>query len=430
MQKTNYQPLLVTGKQIGFSAVVLLSFLGGVYWSMQSDGDADENGASEPFPLKNTARSGSSLADPRFGTKKPEQEDFYPVAEFRQQSALLIGCYNQLNTDPNLYVEIAKALDRRLPVFGLVDSEAQAARGYNLMIENGLPEDAIHFLPLPSNTIWIRDYAPFMVRRKDSSIAMIDAKYINRESEEKRILDEEMAGSLASLLKLPIRSIPISVEGGNILSNGDGSIFSTAKILDVNKGYQFTQNQILEILSDSLGIRRLTYVRAMEGEVTGHIDMFATVLAKNIMVVGDIPKEQDPENHERLNQAVTYFSQVTTSLGPMQVHRIPTPHRWGGNWRSYTNVIMANGILLMPSFSDVPVEIENQAVSIYEQLLPGWEVKKILCDSLVKEEGQLHCISYNLPNYVSLDGLYEKSYRPPSNKNLSKTSILRKSFLK
>ena len=93
----------------------------------------------------------------------------------------------------------------------------------------------------------------------------------------------------------------------------------------------------------------------------------------------------------------------------MQVYRIPMPPRWGAAWRSYTNIILANGILLMPSFSDVDPAIEDAAEEVYRTLLPAWEVKRINCDALVKEEGQLHCMSYNLPKYVSIEGLLRKA---------------------
>ena len=43
----------------------------------------------------------------------PQPEDFYPVAEFRKQGAILLGCHNQINLIPELYAEIAKAIDQK-----------------------------------------------------------------------------------------------------------------------------------------------------------------------------------------------------------------------------------------------------------------------------------------------------------------------------
>ena len=70
---------------------------------------------------------------------------------------------------------------------------------------------------------------------------------------------------------------------------------------------------------------------------------------------------------------------------------------------------MANGVLLMPSYSDVDPALETRAAAVYQALLPSWTIKRINCDRLVQEGGQLHCISYNLPQYVSIDGLNKRA---------------------
>lgn len=308
-------------------------------------------------------------------------------------------------------MDIARAIDGRTPLFGFVSSDAQARVGVELLKESGLPLDAIRFLNVPANTIWIRDYSPFMVRRQDNSIALVDARYIPGATGEKmRAFDDEVASHFASMLGLPIRSMPISADGGNLLSNGDGAVISTAEILLANQLLGYSKDQITDILNDMLGVRLWSFVPPLESEATGHVDMFATFLAKNIVVVGEIEQERDPVNSERLDMAASHFQLMTTSLGPMKVVRIPMPPLWNSMWRSYTNIIMANGILLMPSFSDVDPELEDRIEETYQALLPGWEIKRILCDGLVQREGQLHCISYNLPKYVNLDGLYENAY--------------------
>jgi agmatine/peptidylarginine deiminase len=80
---------------------------------------------------------------------------------------------------------------------------------------------------------------------------------------------------------------------------------------------------------------------------------------------------------------------------------------------------MANGVLLMPSFSDVDPVLEDQAEEVYRSLLPpDWEVERIDCSSLVALRGHLHCISYNIPQFISIDGLQEKAFpRPQEKKN-------------
>ena len=391
--------LLHFAKLSGFALVVIGAFLGGVLWSQYSQPFGSER-IEDAIPSSAKRSSVSAL---------PEPEDFYPVAEFREQSAILLGAYQQFPSNPRLYVDIAKAIGGRVPLFGLVQDESAAVAARETARRLGIPEGSLHFLPLPADTIWVRDYAPFLVRREDNSVFMIDAKYQSRVSREVRKRDEEMANALADLLDLPIRSIPLILEGGNFMSNGDGSIISTGRMVQLNSEFRFGEELLGDLIADYFGVRRWSYVAPLEGEPTGHVDMFATLLGKNILVVGKIDPAVDPVNAERLDRAAAHFSEIVTSLGPMQVYRIPMPPRWGNSWRSYTNIILANGILLMPSFSDVDPAIEDAAEEVYRALLPSWEVKRINCDALVKEEGQLHCMSYNLPKYVSIEGLLRKA---------------------
>lgn len=387
------------GKQIGFAFSILLAFLAGAFWKPIEKPDRGAP-ASDVIPISE---------QPRFGATKAEPEDFYPVAEFRQQAAILIGCYNFLNTDPQLYVNIAREIDGRLPLFGLVDSEQQALIGLNTILEAGLSADAMHFLPLPTNTVWVRDYAPFMIRRFDNSVGMIDAKYQNRLAPNQRKRDDEMAGTLAEIMNLPVRSIPLILEGGNFLGNADGTVVTSSGTITVNQEFDFTEKQIGRMFYDYFGTRRWAYVPTLEGEPTGHVDMFLSFLAKNIAVVASMDPAVDPVNAERLDGVAKQLAMITTSIGPLQVHRIPMPPKWNENWRSYTNIVMANGILLMPSYSDVDPELEQKAEDVYRSLLPAWQVKRIPSDSLVRAEGQLHCISYNVPRYVSIEGLLDRS---------------------
>ncbi|MEC5125287.1 agmatine deiminase family protein [Verrucomicrobiales bacterium BCK34] len=402
-------PLLVISKQVGFALSVILAFLAGVYWSSREGGEKEHESAAPPITFTAPVN--------RYGVARSEPEDFFPVSEFRQQAAIILGCHGEINSNPQLYVEIAKAIGGRTPLFGFVSTVEQAQNGVDLLRRSGLSDEAIRFVVVPSNSIWIRDYSPFMVRRQDNSISLVDSRYVPANGQENvRVSDDEVASHFASMLGLPIRSMPILLDGGNLLSNGDGIVVSTALPILTNRRYGYSADQVSDIICDMLGARLWGYVPALEGEPTGHIDMFATFLAKNSLVLGEIDKNVDPINSARLDIAERTFKTMNSSLGPLQVTRIPMPSKVNNLWRSYTNVIMANGVLLMPSYSDVDPEIEDKAEEVYRGLLPGWEIQRINCDTLVRRQGQLHCISYNLPKYIDLKGLYESAYPVDSSK--------------
>ena len=339
-----------------------------------------------------------------------EPEDFYPASEFRKQSAIFIGCQKNLFLDPQLYGDIAKAIDRKVPLFGVVNTEVEAQAGVKIIKDLGLPPDAMRFIVLPSNSMWIRDYAPLVLRFDNERAVMVDAKYNSRTMREQRKEDDFMGLELARLLGLSVRSVPLLLEGGNLISNGDGLLLTSAKTLDINLKAEFTQKQLMSMFFDYFGIHTVYTVQALAGEPNGHTDMFMTMLAKDLAVIGEVDPSVDPENSARLNENAEFVASLNTSSGPIKVVRIPMPPKWGQDWRSYTNIILANGILLMPSFSDVDPAIEDRAEQVYRSALPDWEIKRINCDKLVKLHGQLHCISYNIPHFVSMEGIIKESF--------------------
>jgi agmatine/peptidylarginine deiminase len=386
-----------------FSILIFIvgAYFGSKYLSWDSSFAVTGN-STKPVSWKSSTRSVVSVSRP---------EDYYPAAEFRPQAAILLGCQSRLPLLPELYAEIAKAVNRKVPLFGVVNSEMQALDGVKLMAELGLPPDLIRFVVLPSNSIWIRDYAPLILRYDEGRAIMVDAKYHNRSMRENRKKDDFMGFEMARLLDLPVRSIPLLLEGGNLVSNGEGMLFTTNKTVRANAAGEYTAKQIGMMFNDFLGVSSVFTVSPLIGEPNGHTDMFMTMLSNNLAVICEIDPAVDPANSALLNENAKLISSVTSSAGPVVVKRIPMPPRSGEHWRSYTNVIMANGVLLMPSFSDVDPALEARAEEVYRSCLPpGWEVKRINCDKLVNLNGQLHCISYNIPNFVSIEGLSRKAF--------------------
>jgi hypothetical protein len=72
------------------------------------------------------------------------------------------------------------------------------------------------------------------------------------------------------------------------------------------------------------------------------------------------------------------------------------PSNHDGVWRSYTNVIMANGVLMMPVYPDVDADLAGRALDVYRRLLPRWQIVPVDSSALIHCGGALHCISNQL----------------------------------
>jgi agmatine/peptidylarginine deiminase len=314
-------------------------------------------------------------------------------AEFEKQSAILLGCNELLPYHPRTLVELCAALIDKIALIGIVESEEQRKLLITLLCDWGLPAHLLNFISLPVKGMWVRDYGPGFVRGRDGSITILDAEYLESDRPE----DDKAPTEFASLLRLPVSHVPLFCEGGNILSNGHGLCLTTTSILARNAARGYSMNSINDILAKFYGFRDIVVLNPLLSEHTGHIDMFATFVAPNVVVVGEYDPKVDPVNADVLNANAALLSQVRTAFGPLRVIRIPMPSNRGGMWKTFTNVIFANGTLIMPTYGAADFELEKVAMEAYARLLPGWEIVGIDATSVIKQRGSLRCVSINIP---------------------------------
>jgi len=314
-------------------------------------------------------------------------------ADFEKQSAILLGSNELLPYHPRVLVELCAALIDKIALVGIVESEEQRKHVITLLCDWGLPAHLLHFVSLPVKGMWVRDYGPAFVRGRDGGITILDAEYLETDRPE----DDKAPSELAALLRLPVSPVPLTCEGGNLLSNGQGLCVSTTTLAARNAHRGYNPQQVVDVLGNFYGFRQVILLKQLLSEPTGHIDMFATFVSPNVVVVGEYHPKIDPVNADILNENAQILSGGRTSFGPLRVVRIPMPSNRGGIWKTFTNVIYANGTLIMPTYGEAELEAEKEAMATYARLLPDWEVVGIDATSVIKQRGSLRCVSINIP---------------------------------
>jgi agmatine/peptidylarginine deiminase len=313
--------------------------------------------------------------------------------DFEKQSAILLGCNELLPYHPHAMVEIIGALIERIPLIGIVDSEEQRKHLITLLCDWGLPAHLMYFVSLPVKGMWVRDYGPSFVRGYDGKITILDAEYLELD----RPNDDRAPIELAALLRLPVVSVPLMLEGGNMLSNGQGLCITSTSLPNRNAPRGYTQQRVYEMLSHHYGYEEIVTLRPLLSEPTGHVDMFASFVSADTIVVGEYDSKVDPVNADVLNYNANLLANVQSRKGRLKVVRIPMPTNHGSVWRSHTNVIYANGTLLMPTYGRMDENAEAGARRVFEDLLPGWEVIGIDASTIIMNRGALRCVSINIP---------------------------------
>jgi agmatine/peptidylarginine deiminase len=201
---------------------------------------------------------------------------------------------------------------------------------------------------------------------------------------------------LKRTLREPVCRLPILLEGGALLTNGDGLCLVPTSTLVRNRKRGLSDELVTSTIQRMSGASQVIYLEPLRNEPTQHVDWFATFTAVDTVVVGDY-SGIDAENAAILNRNADRLRNVETSKGPLKVVRIPQPPReldfFGG---SYTNVVYANGTLLVPTWRSAPRSAEKKVLDTYQRLLPDWKIVPIECSELGRRAGALRCATMNL----------------------------------
>jgi agmatine/peptidylarginine deiminase len=167
--------------------------------------------------------------------------------------------------------------------------------------------------------------------------------------ERNRDMADAFGLAFAATYRLPFDHCRVTLNGGNLDNNGDGTIVTTTKIAAKNADRGYDAARIGELLHDHLHFNRWFHLTALKDEPTGNADMFVTFYAANKALVGFCRAEDDPENAKLLDENAPVLKGEPMKNGPLDVIRIPMPSHKVGKWRTYTSVIYANGVVLVPN---------------------------------------------------------------------------------
>ncbi len=313
------------------------------------------------------------------------------LAEFEHLDGLLLGVNELIQFHPDTLVAIVRAIHEKIKIIGIVANADQEAKTLALLKENGLPATTIDFFRWPVEAMWVRDYAPYFVVGEESTV--VDFTY----AEKNRDMEEQVGLAIAATFGFSYDHCRLTFEGGNLCTNGKGLCVSTTRMVDRNLERGYTVEQIGGLLHDHFHFDRWIRLLPLSEEPTGHADMFFVMIGPHKCLLGAIDSADDPENAKILDQNATILSGEKTDDGPMEVVRIPVPSHKDGVWRTYTNVIFANGTLLVPQYPDLDPKMDKTALELYRSLLPDWKVVGIDCTKLIVKRGALHCISRHIP---------------------------------
>lgn len=269
----------------------------------------------------------------------------------------------------------------------------------------GIDTTNITFLNAPFNSVWVRDYGHNNVYlNRVDSLVFVDWIY-NRP----RPKDDTLPLALAKNMQIPVFLTTQSPygfvgTGGNWMSDGMGTAFSSKLIIDENKasggfGVNHTEAEIDTIVKNFMGITRYIKMETLPYDGIHHIDMHMKLLDEETLLVGEYPQgtSDGPQIEANLQYVLNTFK---TSYGTdWRVVRIPMPDdvgKWpsnGGDYLTYTNASFINKTIIVPIYNETE---DTTALRIWREACPGYKVVGINSNPSIPASGALHCITHEI----------------------------------
>lgn len=328
--------------------------------------------------------------------------------EFERHEALLIGWPDrslenptprQLELNANLnrsLLEMIAHAEAVIRVVVVVPSSAIKQSVLAQLAEAKIPLERIEVAITEVDTRWVRDFGPYSLRgNQPHDMVWVASRFFCEIGQRPR--DEQMAQIFSRQQRITPLDAPLYLDGGNVQTDGRGLFITSTQTLELNRLHGESRTGVSRKLREYFGAKRVVYLEPLDGEITGHVDMFLTMPGPNVVVLGEYANDQDPLNRQILERNLQRLSEVKTDDGPLRIVRIPMGPRganvFGG---TYTNVVYANGILFVPKYGQVDDAGHAKAVETYQQLLPDWKIVSVESSGWLALSGSIHCLTKNL----------------------------------
>ncbi len=286
-----------------------------------------------------------------------------------------------------------------------------------------LASENVDIIKMDYDDIWIRDTSPTFAYSNGQLICLDwkfnawggrkEGSYYPWDS------DNALSQKVSDYFRLPCIQVPVVLEGGAIISDGNGTIFATRSVLlnrnrNPFKSKEHIEEQILEATCD----KQLIWIDQglSNDETNGHIDNILSCISKTDLCLAWTDDEHNP-NFKRLHKAFEILENCKNVYGEKyNLHLLPLPSEMrlsaeearGITYNSssllrdigfvlpasYLNFYMLNGAVLVPSFHSREDDLVAQMI---QDLMPNRKVFQIFSREPLIGGGGLHCILHEVP---------------------------------
>ena len=277
----------------------------------------------------------------------------------------------------------------------------------------------VTLVPIKYDDIWARDIGPTFIK-ENGEIKCISWKFnswggLKEGSYYPWNQDDAFASEMAAYLGLKSKRINIVLEGGAILTDGIGTLFTTRSVLlNRNRNPFKSLSHVEKILKENLYVDKVVWLDqglALD-ETNGHIDNIMSVIRPHEVCLAWTDDKSDI-NYKRVHKAYKVLSEqydcviYKIPLPSMQymtaeesgglMHNIDSIDRNEGDLlpASYLNYYYVNGGVLLPAFGCKEDEI---VLRIFKEIFQDRKIEQIYSREPLLGGGGIHCILHEIPD--------------------------------
>jgi agmatine deiminase len=267
----------------------------------------------------------------------------------------------------------------------VVRDEAWARLVLSYLLSQDVALDDVKLIIAPTDDLWVRDSGPTLVNTERGKVAIANVYIPNGLGYHRR--DTEAAIVVAQAWGLETHRLPLIVEGGNLVPDGNGTLFMCDSVFahnpDVNK------ERLDHLMALWFGISQVILLPTLPGDITGHADIIIKVAEPRVLLI-----TQAPEGHKwyaALEEVVRRVEESRTRDGmPWRILRLPMPQP-DKEW-TYVNALTVNGVVIVPSYDE---KADANALKIFNHASP--ERRVCWVDYRAFMVGAVHCQTKEIP---------------------------------
>lgn len=316
---------------------------------------------------------------------------------------------DRLSVVEPVFTEIGVAISQRELLLVVCASTLHATHVRNLLLTGGANPAHLRLAIAPADDTWARDHGAISVERA-GQMALLDFQFNGWGGKFAASQDNNITATLGAAGVFGMtncQSLPFTLEGGAIETDGQGSLLSTRHSVITDTRNPGMDNAAVEcLLREQLGIERFLWLEHgnLSGDDTdGHIDTLARFAGPETILYTTCDAD-DPDYHGLVAMADELTRLRRADGGAYQLVPLPSPgQHFDEDGRrlpaTYANFLIINGAVLLPVY-DVPND--QLAIGVLADAFPGRDIVPIDCRAIIAQNGSLHCLTMQFPAAVSL----------------------------